>query len=175
MKVVRNPSASALAWGALVLLAGGVAVGSWLRRPQPAHAVSSLVEESFAVCTALIDDGIEGFFILDFETGDLSGGVLGQTPLKFTRSYRHNVLKDLEIKGGKVKSPRFTLLSGMAAVGGPAGMNMSPSVLYVTDVSTGVTVAYGIPWNSQMANAPGMAELVPLDIAKPRGGGAKVR
>ena len=52
---------------------------------------------------------------------------------------------------------------------------MAQSVLYVTDVSTGVTVAYGIPWNSQMAAAPGMSELVPLDIAKPRGGGAKVR
>jgi hypothetical protein len=45
-------------------------------------------------------------------------------------------------------------------------------VLYVTDVSTGVTVAYGIPWNSQQAAAAGVQELVPLDIAKPRGGGA---
>lgn len=140
-----------------------------------AHAVSSLVEDSFAVCTAFIDEGIEGFFILDFETGDLSGGVLGQTPLKFTRTYRHNVLKDLEIKAGKVKNPRFTLLSGVAAVGGPAGASMAQSVLYVTDISTGVTVAYGIPWTAQLAAAPGMAELVPLDIAKPRGGGAKVR
>ena len=78
-------------------------------------------------------------------------------------------------KAGKVKNPRFTLLSGVAAVGGPAGMNMAQSVLYVTDVSTGVTVAYGIPWSSQVADTPGMAELMPLDIAKPRGGGAKVR
>jgi hypothetical protein len=156
---------------------GGLVGGLVLRAaPLPrAHAASSLVEESFAVCTAFIDDGIEGFFILDFETGDLSGGVLGQMPLKFTRSYRHNVLKDLDIKAGKVKNPRFTLLSGGAAVGGPAGMNMAQSVLYVTDVSTGVTVAYGIPWNSQGADTPGMAELMPLDIAKPRGGGAKVR
>jgi len=175
MKVVRVSRAVATAWTAAALLAGGFAIGTWFRVPQPAHAVSSLVEESFAVCTAYIDDGIEGFFILDFETGDLSGGVLGQTPLKFTRNYRHNVLKDLDVKAGKVKNPRFTLLPGAAAVGGPVGTNMAQSVLYVTDVSTGVTVAYGIPWNSQMAGTPGMAELVPLDIAKPRGGGAKVR
>jgi hypothetical protein len=175
MKVVRVSRAVATAWTAAALLAGGAAIGTWFRVPQPAYAVSSLVEESFAVCTAYIDDGIEGFFILDFETGDLSGGVLGQTPLKFTRNYRHNVLKDLDVKAGKVKNPRFTLLPGAAAVGGPVGTNMAQSVLYVTDVSTGVTVAYGIPWNSQMAGTPGMAELVPLDIAKPRGGGAKVR
>lgn len=175
MKFVRVSRVVSTACSVAALVAVGIAIGAWCRPPRPAHAVSSLVEESFAVCTAFIDDGIEGFFILDFETGDLSGGVLGQTPLKFTRNYRHNVLKDLDVKAGKVKNPRFTLLAGAAAVGGPVGTNMAQSVLYVTDVSTGVTVAYGIPWNSQMAAAPGMSELVPLDIAKPRGGGAKVR
>lgn len=174
MRIRSLPSLVVVTAAAVV---GGLIAGLTLRSaPLPqAHAASSLVEESFAVCTAFIDEGIEGFFILDFETGDLSGGVLGQTPLKFTRAYRHNVLKDLEIKAGKVKNPRFTLLSGMAVVGGPAGTNMAPSVLYVTDVATGVTAAYGIPWNSQMAGTPGMSELVPLDLAKPRGGGAKVR
>ena len=174
---MRIRSLQAVAIMATASVVGGLVVGLVLRTASipRAHAASSLVEESFAVCTAYIDDGIEGFFVLDFETGDLSGGVLGQTPLKFTRNYRHNVLKDLDIKAGKVKNPRFTLLSGVAAVGGPVGTNMAQSVLYVTDVSTGVTVAYGIPWNSQMAGTPGMSELMPLDIAKPRGGGAKVR
>jgi len=55
---------------------------------------------------------------------------------------------------------------------------MASSVLYVTDAATGVTVAYGIPWNAQQTAggaAPVMAELVTLDIARPRGGGAKVQ
>ena len=55
---------------------------------------------------------------------------------------------------------------------------MAQSVLYVTDAATGVTVAYGIPWNSQQTaggGGPLLAELVPLDIARPRGGGAKVQ
>jgi hypothetical protein len=34
-------------------------------------------------------------------------------------------------------------------------------------------VAYGIPWNAQQAALA--APLVPLDVAKPRGGGAKVK
>ena len=174
---MRIRSLQTLAVVAAASVVGGLVGGLALQAMplQRAHAVSSLVEESFAVCTAFIDDGIEVFFVLDFETGDLSGGVLGQTPLKFTRAYRHNVLKDLDIKAGKVKNPRFTLLSGVAAVGGPVGTNMAQSVLYVTDVSTGVTVAYGIPWNAQSMGTPGMSELMPLDIAKPRGGGAKVR
>jgi hypothetical protein len=51
---------------------------------------------------------------------------------------------------------------------------MAQSVLYVSDVSTGVTVAYGIPWNPQQSSSPKavMAELLPLDIARPRGGAA---
>lgn len=162
--------AAAFVAGALV---GGLP--SWLAAPPRVHAVSSLVEESFAVCTAFVDEGLEGFFILDFETGDLSGGVLGQSPAKFTRAYRYNVLKDLEIKPGKAKNPRFTLLSGVAAFGGPAGSTLAQSVLYVTDVATGVTATYGIPWSSQAANTPGVAELIPIDVARPRGGGAKVR
>jgi hypothetical protein len=44
----------------------------------------------------------------------------------------------------------------------------------VTDASTGVTVAYGIPWNAQQsaAGGPAAAQFVPLDMARPRGGKA---
>jgi len=37
-----------------------------------------------------------------------------------------------------------------------------------------VTVAYGIPWSAQQSagGRGGVAELTPLDIARPRGGAA---
>lgn len=143
-----------------------------------AAAVTSLSHESFAVCTTPVDANLEGFFILDFETGDLTGGVLNQNTSKFGVSYRYNVLKDLGFKPGKVKNPKFLLVPGQASFGGAGAGRMAPSVLYVTDAATGVTVAYGIPWSSQQAPGaagPVMAELVPLDIARPRGGGAKVQ
>jgi hypothetical protein len=170
-----KPLPSAVAMTAIVLAA--FAAGSFLGRGQPlprALAMSSLAEGSFAVCTAPIDGNTEGFFILDFETGDLSGGVLNPNTAKFTTSYRHNVMEDLGFKPGQVKEPRFLIVPGRAAFTGNTGNRMAQSVLYVTDASTGVTVAYGIPWTPQASNAakPVLAELRPLDIARPRGGAA---
>ena len=153
--------------------AGGI-VAAW-RPPGRVQAVSSLADESFAACTAPVTGTMEGFFILDFETGDLSGGVLSPTTMKFAVAYRHNVLRDLGFKAGKVKNPKFLLLSGVASFAGQGAAQMGQSVLYVTDVATGVTAAYGIPWNEQArpGTSPVMAELVLLDVAKPRGGGGK--
>lgn len=162
------------------LVAGGFLAG-WLvcssgppsARPLPiVHAVSSLMDENFAVCTAAIDGATEGFFILDFQTGDLTGGVLAPTSSKFTRVYSHNVLRDLEFEAGAVKNPKFLLVSGLARVMGPTSNQRAQSVLYVTNVATGLTAAYGIPWVATQANAPGRSELVLLDVARPRGGAA---
>lgn len=139
-----------------------------------AQAMTALSDDSFAVCTTSIDGNIDGVFMLDFETGDLTGGVLNQNTAKFTTSYRYNVLNDLGFKPGQVKEPRFLIVPGRASFAGNAGNRMAQSVLYVTDVGTGVTVAYGIPWSPQQASSPKavMAELIPLDIARPRGGAA---
>jgi len=163
-----------------VVIAAAFAAGAFVARAAApfglprAAAMTALSDESFAVCTTSIDGNIDGFFILDFQTGDLTGGVLNQNAAKFTTSYRYNVLKDLGFKPGQVKEPRFLIVPGRASFAGNQGNRMAQSVLYVTDVSTGVTVAYGIPWSPQQSNAikPVMAELLPLDIARPRGGAA---
>jgi len=138
-----------------------------------AFAITALSDEAFAVCTAPIDGNVEGFFILDFETGDLSGGVLNSNTSKFAAAYKYNVLKDLGFKPGQAKNPRFLLVSGAADLR-RGRMPLAQSVLYVTDSTTGVTAAYGIPWNPQQSagGAPFVGELVLLDVAKPRGGGA---
>jgi hypothetical protein len=161
----------ATAFGAGLLLGRG---GSPAVSLPVARAMSSLADESFAVCTTSMDGATEGFFLLDFETGDLTGGVLHQNTAKFTVSYRHNVLKDLGFKPGQVKNPRFLMVPGRMAFTGAAGNRVAQSVIYVTDASTGVTVAYGIPWSTQQSvgGRAGVAELTPLDIARPRGGAA---
>jgi len=167
----------------LLLVAAGAAVGRGLPQGEPrrlprVEAVTSQADGSFAICTVPLDPSVEGFFMLDFETGDLSGGVLSPSTSQFATSYKHNVLKDLGFKPGKVKNPKFLLVPGLAAFAGAAGGRMAQSVLYVTDAATGVTVAYGIPWNAAQTPAGGgpvVAELRPLDKAAPRGGGAKVQ
>jgi hypothetical protein len=160
---------------AAALFAAGVAVGLVAAPRSPlakVQAVTSLADESFAVCTVPLNGAIEALFMLDFETGDLSGGILNAsaTPPRFAAGYKHNVLKDLGFKAGQVKNPKFLLVSGIADIPAGGGMQFAGSVLYVTDSSTGTTVAYAIPFSAQQA---GVAELVPLDVARPRGGGAK--
>jgi len=176
---VRSPSAAAvfLLAGA-ALLATGLAIGVALApgRPLPrAAALTALADESFVACTAPLDAAVEGFFVLDFETGDLSGGVLNQNTSKFGVSYRTNVLKDLEFKAGRVKNPRFLMVPGLVTFAGNAAGRWAQSVLYVTDVATGVTAAYGVPWTTAAGTAAGgpMTPLVLLDVVKPRGGGDK--
>ncbi|MEI6255926.1 MAG: hypothetical protein WCQ77_04685 [Planctomycetota bacterium] len=162
-----------IAAGAAVALAVGLVLGSQLRTPLPrVSAVTAQADGSFAVCTAPLDTGIEGFFMLDFETGDLSGGVLNPNTSLFAGSYQHNVLKDLGFKPGQVKNPKFLLVSGVAELR-RGSKTFASSVLYVTDSSTGTTVAYGIPWSAQQVATA--AALVPLDVARPRGGGAKAK
>jgi hypothetical protein len=136
------------------------------------HGLGSLTADKFAACTCPVDNNSEGFFILDFLTGDLTGGVLNPQAgaAKFTRVFSYNVLADLGVQAG-AKEPRFLLLAGGMNFVGPGANTMAQSVLYVTDVSTGVTAAYAIPWVVQQARVPGRAELVLLDIARPRGGG----
>jgi hypothetical protein len=138
------------------------------------HGLGSLTADKFAACTCPMDINSEGFFILDFATGDLTGGVLNPqaAAAKFTRIFSYNVLADLGVKIAAATEPRFLLLAGGMNFVGPGANTMAQSVLYVTDVTTGVTAAYAIPWVTQQARVPGRAELVLLDIARPRGGGA---
>ena len=160
----------------LAMLSLGVAVGAWAGRPPVrVQAAAAAVQDSFAVCTAPVGDGMEGLFVLDFDTGDVSGGVLNQNSGNFTVGYRHNVLKDLGFKAGKVKHPKFLLMPGHVSFIGPQANKLAESVLYVTDVSTGVTAAYGVPWTISAATAAsaGVNPLMLLDVVRPRGGGDK--
>jgi len=161
---------------AIGMVAVGVVLGLTLGRlwfPDRVHAVTSLADDSFAVCTVPLG-GVEGFFILDFETGDLSGGVINPSTGRFTGAYKHNVLQDLGFKAGQAKNPRFLLVSGAAELQTGGAAQFAPAVLYVTDSSTGVTAAYGIPFNPQQAAGTFLAKFELLDVARPRGGGAKM-
>jgi hypothetical protein len=155
-----------------MLVGAGVVCGRLLAPPAVlplVQAVTAQADGSFAVCTVPIDGATEGFFMLDFETGDLSGGVLNPATSQFGALYKHNVLKDLGFKPGQVKNPKFLLVAGLADLRRAGNASLAQSVLYVTDSTTGTTVAYGIPWSMQQPQVA--APLVPLDIARPRGAG----
>lgn len=172
----------AITLAGLTPLVGVFVAGLLLGRAGPdvvgfpaAKAMSAISSDTFAACTAPIDNSTDGFFLLDFETGDLTGGVLHQNTAKFTVAYRSNVLKDLGFKAGGV--PKFLMVPGRMSFGGSAGNRMAQCVLYVTDVSTGVSAAYGVPWSNQQGpgGRGGVAEFQFLDVARPRGGVAPPR
>ena len=128
------------------------------------HAMTSQAYDSFAVCTVPISNGLDGFFILDFLTGDLSGGVINPMTSKFSATFRHSVLNDLGFQPDRDKNPKFLLVAGQAEKLRNPSARLAPAALYVTNCASGVTVAYGIPLANQIG-----ARLVPLDVAKPRG------
>jgi hypothetical protein len=74
-----------------------------------------------------------------------------------------------------VKHPKFLLVPGQVNFEGPTANKLAQSVLYVTDVSTGVTAAYGVPWTAAAAAGvgAGVNPLLLLDVVRPRGGGDK--
>lgn len=160
---LKFPSAASLAWAA-AFVAVGIAVGGRLPGAAlpKAAAATALADASFAVCTAPIDANTEALFMLDFETGDLTGSVLNQNA-GFSVVYRYNVLKDLDFKAGKVKNPKFLLVPGLSSFAG--NNRLAPAVLYVADAATGVTVAYGIG-----AQDPSIG---PLGKTKPRAAAAR--
>ena len=134
------------------------------------HAMTSQAGDSFAACTVPLAGGTEGFFILDFLTGDISGGVINPMTSTFGATFRHNVLNDLGFQPGQGKNPKFLLVAGQVEMR-RGRTPMAPAVLYVTDGASGITAAYGIPFSSQRGAVGGVAvPLVLLDVAQPRGG-----
>jgi hypothetical protein len=155
------------AWRRWSYLAAGVIVGlvlGGLWPDSPAHAVATAQIESFAVCTAPIDDEGEGIFFLDYLTGDLKGATLSPNNGKFAAFFQANVTADLGIDPSK--APKYLLVSGVnnfrRAAGGP---QFGSSTIYVAELTSGKVVAYGIPWqrNARNANAPIQANLMLLD------------
>lgn len=105
---------------------------------------------TMAIATGPIQDGVEGFFVLDFITGELTCSVLNPRSGQMGGAYRANVVNDLGVEQGK--QPQYLLVTGAANFRTQGG-NLIPaeSVVYVADANTGRYVAYWLPWNRQAA------------------------
>lgn len=130
--------------------------------PDLLSATASHGGSNMAVCTALVDENSEGFFALDFVTGDLKGWVYYPRLGKFGGLFMTNVQGML----GASKNPEYLLVSGGAASVASGG-NTKPaaSLIYVVDMRSGLFAAYTIPWNKTQESS-GMAQVnqfVPVD------------
>ena len=113
---------------------------------------------NMAVCTASVDENAEGFFAIDFVTGDLKGWVYYPRMQKFGGLLMTNVQGVL----GASKNPEYLLVSGGAA-SIPTGGNVKPasSLLYVVDMRSGMFAAYQIPW-SRTQESSGQGQMSPF-------------
>jgi hypothetical protein len=161
-----------LVWLGIGLVVGLILSGLW---PQaPLHAVATDRADTFAIATGFVDEGVEAVFFLDFLTGQLNAVVLGRQGRGFTASYGFNVSAHLGVD--PAKNPKYLMVTGSAdmrrAMG---GTQLSPSVVYVAEVTTGNVGAYAIPW-TKAAYATGRIMppqlLVPLAVTKFRAAAA---
>ena len=122
----------------------------WLQATAP-HGTSNI-----AVCTAAAGEEAEGFFALDFLTGDLKGWVYYPRMQSFGGLFATNVIQYLGPSG---KNPEYLLVSGASASSPTGGqVRASQSLLYVVDVKLGTFVAFAIPWNRTMESS-GVAQM----------------
>ncbi len=112
----------------------------------PLNAAATSGGTTMVIATGPIQEGVEGFFILDFITGELTCSVLNPRTGQLGGAYKANVVADLGVEQGK--QPQYLMVTG-AANFRMGGGNVLPaeSVVYVADANTGRYVAYWLPWN----------------------------
>jgi hypothetical protein len=128
--------------------AGLILSGLWPNIPL--HAVCTDRTDTYAIATGPVDSEVEAVYFLDFLTGDLVAMVLGKQPNMWSGFFRTNVSADLGID--PQKNPKLLMVTGMAGLRRSGGSRMQPSsaICYVADVSSGLVVAYAIPWAPPM-------------------------
>lgn len=130
------------------------------------EAMATHGADSMAIATGYIDEGVEGIFMLDFITGDLTCQVLNPRYGTLGGVFKQNVVLDLGVEQGK--QPKYLLVTGGLEVKqNISNLRPAKSIVYVADSNTGHYVAYMLPWNQQIANAGG-AQAAPM-VAVGRG------
>jgi hypothetical protein len=99
----------------------------------------------------LIEQGIEGIFVLDFITGELTCGVMNPRTGQIAGLFRRNVAADLGVAQGK--QPKYLMVTGnLDAKSIVSNVRPALSVVYVADSTTGRYMGYLLPWNTQTIN-----------------------
>ena len=155
---------------AVLILKSSPSVPSWaMSAPEVLRAAGVDSNDQFAIGTALIDDDVEGLFMLDKLTGDLSCFVVYPRTGKLGGVYKSNVLGPLGV--AKDKRPALLMTTGVinfAGGVGAGGIKPSKCIVYVTDANTGNTGAFYLNWNATLAAkpAPQSGTLTLLDFWK---------
>lgn len=114
---------------------------------RPLYASAAATSDQFAVATGSIDQDVEGYYTLDFLTGDLQCVVVYPKTGKMGARFRANVLGDLPPERGK--RPTYLLVTGNATLPAPAKqLQPARSLAYVLDTATGKFAIYGFAYSA---------------------------
>jgi hypothetical protein len=131
------------------------------------HAAAAQNSGALAVATGYIEQGVEGIFVLDFISGDLTCGVLNPRTGQMAGLFKRNVAADLGVVQGK--QPKYLMTTGFFdAKGTVSNTRPALSLVYIADTTTGNYIGYMLPWNSQALNA----NRVQIQSFIPIGGGS---
>ncbi|MGE0758050.1 MAG: hypothetical protein AB7F89_15560 [Pirellulaceae bacterium] len=169
VRLIRAPFGLGVSSGILVgagallglLIASGL--HPWSQLETRLEAVASSGGESMAIASGLIGEGVEGLFVLDFITGQLTCQVVNPRSGQLAYVYQRNVAQDLGVQQGK--SPKYLLVTGELRVRqNVSNVKPAESLVYVADVNTGRYVAYMMPFTKQIFdfNSQAVAPMIPV-------------
>ena len=133
-----------------VLAAIWFGVGSASPWGTQVHATATHGESNFAIATGLVDDRLEGFYFLDFLTGDLRAATVSRRTGEFVAFFERNIQQDFS---GAGKNPKYLMVTGLADIPrGRANTQIGRSLIYVAEAASGEVAAYALPWNASQNN-----------------------
>ncbi len=147
--------------GAFVM---GAATYFW-PQPEIKASVANGNDKFTMVTVPLTETGeIEGVFVLNHLTGQLTGGAIYSQTGKFGYSFMHNVAADFQTSK-KTPEPKYAIVSGTANLQSSGGVQPAFGVIYIGELSSGAVIAYGFPRPTNR-NAGSAMPLVKLDFFK---------
>jgi hypothetical protein len=165
------------AWLAAGLLVGGLLSSFWTSTPL--HAVATDRAENITIATGVVEPEVEAFLFLDSQTGTLRAAVPSiRQRGGFQATWQCNLNADLATVVGRVNAaikaqnaarrggaalpeiqvpdrPKYMMVTGLLDIPqGPSQLTPGRSLVYVTEATTGVVLAYALPWsrNAHRAN-----------------------
>ncbi len=133
-----------------IVLGIGVSVGMNLSNvlsPTPVAASATDHDGDFIMATGLMNDGIEGVFLLDPVTQQLNCTVLRVdakgSAANLNTFFQRDLAVDFDLKN--IKKPKFIMATGLGSIPRGRGPGYGRSVVYVTETSTGKMICYAVP------------------------------
>ncbi len=117
----------------------------------PVMATASSESDGVIVATGSFSANVEAMYYLDSQSGRLSAGLVSRTAPVFQKSYTRNIKNDLaeaaeQLQISVPSSPKFLMVTGEADVRNVgSAANMSRSLVYVTEINSGLVFVYALP------------------------------